>query len=340
MIDESRDTDDCCDTHRAWVWNGSAAPSGLALERIPIPELGVGDVLVRNAVIGLNPVDWKVLSPGLADWTVGHVPGVDGAGIVIAVGDEVPESWLGQRIAYHQSLDQPGSFAEYTPVAARSLMRLPDGLDFETAASFPCPGLTAWLALEKLPLRSGMQLLVSGAGGAVGGYLVQLAAMRGVAVTVMCNPRHWDRLRALGAVGSLAGPLGADEERLDTEIAFAAIIDSVDAGHAARLAPTLKANGHIVSIQGRLSDWPCPPFGRALSMHEVALGALHRWGDDGDWLRLTDAGEQMLFEIAKGRLRAEQPVVRGFSELPLHLDDLRNRQFSGKPLIRLSPSHD
>ncbi|NSZ03178.1 alcohol dehydrogenase [Agrobacterium tumefaciens] len=337
MIDESRDTDDCCDTHRAWVWKGSAAPHDLTLKRIAIPELGVGDVLVRNAVIGLNPVDWKVLSPGLADWTSGHVPGVDGAGIVIAVGEEVPESWLGQRVAYHQSLDRPGSFAEYTPVAARSLMRLPDGLDFETAASFPCPGLTAWLALEKLPLRSGMQILVSGAGGAVGSYLVQLAAMRGLAVTVMSNPRHWDRLRALGAAGCMAGPLGANEEWPDTEITFAAIIDSVDAHHAARLTPALKANGHIVSIQGRLSDWPCPPFGRALSMHEVALGALHRWGDEADWLRLTDAGEQVLFEIAKGRLQAEKAIVRDFSELPRHLDNLRNRQFSGKPLIRLLP---
>lgn len=340
MVDQSRDPDDCCDTHRAWVWNGSVSPSELTLGRIAIPELGASDALVRNAVIGLNPVDWKVLSPGLANWLPGHVPGVDGAGTVIAVGDDLPQSWLGQRVAYHQSLDRPGSFAEYTPVAARSLMRLPDGLDFETAASFPCPGLTAWLALEKLPLRAGTPLLVSGAGGAVGGYLVQLAAIRGLAVTAMCNPRHWDRLRSLGAVECIAGPLGADQDKPDTEVTFVAIIDSIDADHAARLAPALKANGHIVSIQGRLSNWPCPPFGRALSMHEVALGALHHWGDDGDWLRLTDAGEQMLFEIAKGRLRAEQPVVRNFSGLPQHLDDLRHRKFSGKPLIRLSaPQH-
>lgn len=340
MVDQSGDPDDCCGTHRAWVWNGSASPVDLTLECIAIPDLGAGDVLVRNAVIGLNPVDWKVLSPGLVDWTPGHVPGVDGAGTVIAVGDDLPESWLGQRVAYHQSLNRPGSFAEYTPVAARALMRLPDGLDFVTAASFPCPGLTAWLALEKLPLRSGMPLLVSGAGGAVGSYLVQLATLRGLAVTAMCNPRHWDRMRALGAIDRMAGPLGAGQTWPDSDITFAAIIDSVDADHAARLTPALKANGHIVSIQGRLSDWPCPPFGRALSMHEVALGALHRVGDDGDWLRLTDAGEQMLFEIAKGRLRAEQPIVRDFAELPRHLDALRNRQFSGKPLIRLSSSQD
>lgn len=340
MLDKSCVLDDCCGTHRAWVWKGSASPVDLTLERIAIPELGAGDVLVRNAVIGLNPVDWKVLSPGLANWAPGHVPGVDGAGTAIAVGDDLPESWLGQRVAYHQSLDRPGSFAEYTPVAARALMRLPDDLDSVAAASFPCPGLTAWLALEKLALRPGMPLLVSGSGGAVGGYLVQLATLRGLAVTAMCNPRHWDRMRALGAIDCIAGPLGPDQERPDTKTAFAAIIDSVDADHAARLTSALKANGHIVSIQGRISDWPCPPFGRALSMHEVALGALHRWGDDDDWLHLTDAGEQMLFEIAKGRLRAEQPVVREFSELAQFLDDLRNRQFSGKPLIRLSSSQN
>lgn len=323
-------------TYRAWTWHGSDMPEALVLERVEMPELGAGEVLVRNRVIGLNPVDWKVLR-GLPGWRPGHVPGVDGAGTVVAVGDDVPESWRGRRVAYHQNLHKPGSFAEYTPVAARALLHLPDMVDFAVAASFPCPALTAWLALEKLPARHEARLLVSGAGGAVGHYLVQLAAARGFAVTAMCNPRHWERLRALGAQACIAGPLTAGQAWPQAEAGlFFAAIDSVNPDHAARLIPALEANGHAVCIQGRLEQWPCPPFGPALSMHEVALGALHQFGTDAAWERLTGAGRRMLGDLASGRLRPEAAVIEDFNALPRLLDALRHRQFSGKPLIRLT----
>ncbi len=319
--------------YRAWTWQGNSEPSGLTLAHVPVQPLRKGQVLVRNAVIGLNPVDWKVLG-GLDGWQPGHVPGVDGAGEVAAVGDGVPRQWLAQRVAYHTSLHSAGSFAEYAVVDARALLSLPDAVDFEVAASFPCPALTAWLAIEKLPARPGQQLLISGAGGAVGLYLVQLAAERGFAVTAMANARHWERLRALNVRECIAGPL-ADGEGWSGGRRFFAVIDTVNAGHAERLAAALRANGHLVCIQDRVPQWPCAPFGLTLSMHEVGLGALHVYGDDGDWARLTAAGERMLHDIGENRLQAEELVVRGFDELPRLLEGLRRRSFSGKPLVKV-----
>ncbi|WP_437890552.1 zinc-binding dehydrogenase [Phytobacter sp. V91] len=325
-------------THRAWVWHGSAEPLQLTCERIDLPALGSHDVLVRNEVIALNPVDWKVLTPGLVNWTPGHVPGVDGAGTVIAVGDEAPQRWLGQRVCYHQSLNRPGSFAEYTPVAHRVLMSVPDALDFATAASFPCPGLTAWQALEKLPPRQAAPLLISGAGGAVGHYLVQFAVAAGFSVTAMCNARHWDRLRDMGVNRCIPGALAAGATLPESEVnRFYGVIDSVDEEHATRLTPALMANGHIVSIQGRLEHWPNAPFGRTLSLHEVALGALHAFGDDEAWQRLTRTGEQKLIALANQQLKPMDRVMDDFSRLPQLLEGLRHRQFSGKPLILVNP---
>lgn len=319
---------------RAWTWQCAAEPLALRLETRSLPIPAAGEVLVRNAVIGLNPVDWKVLGGELVDWQPGKVPGVDGAGTVVALGAGVDPSWLGQRVAYHQDLGKPGSFAEHTPVAAAVLLRVPQTLDFETAASFPCPGLTAWQALEKLPLHQGDHLLISGAGGAVGHYLVQLAAKRGWQVSVMCHPRHWHRLRNLGAAECLPGPL-ADDAHWSDPARFHALIDCVGSGHAVRLAPGLRANGHLLCIQGRLGEWPNPPFGRALSLHEVALGALHRFGDAQDWAGLVEAGERLLQAIAAGRLCSEPQVIGEFAALPEHLEALKHRNFSGKPLIRV-----
>jgi len=298
------------------------------MQNVVIPSIAVGEVLVRNSVIGLNPVDWKVLGY-IDNWQPGHVPGVDGAGVVVAVGEGISESWLGQRVAYHQSLHRSGSFAEYTPLAARALMRVPDVLDFATAASFPCPGLTAWQAIEKVPFQESAALLISGAGGAVGHYLVQLAVERGFSVSAICHKRHWHRLESLGVCRCFA-----EADALEGR-SFYAVIDSVAPARAWQLAPRIDANGHLVCVQGRVPQWPFPAFEQAVSLHEVALGALHRHGSDAAWTRLTAAGERLLKALALGDMKPEAQVRRDFAELPEFLEALRQRSFSGKPLVLL-----
>ncbi|WP_321821897.1 MULTISPECIES: zinc-binding dehydrogenase [unclassified Burkholderia] len=320
--------------YRAWTWHGCGHPEQLRLEQIAMPALKPGQVLVRNHAIGLNPVDWKVLGGALVNWSDGHVPGVDGAGTVVAVADEHARHLLGRRVAYHQGLDGHGSFAEYTPIAASVLLTVPDALDFETAASVPCPALTAWQALEKVPCRTAREILVSGAGGAVGNYLVQIAADRGFEVTVSCNERHWARLRARGATRFVAGPIG---ETIDAghELArrFYAVFDSVDAQSAARWTPAVSANGHVVCIQGRFDAQPLPPFTTSVSLHEVALNALHTYGDAAAWLETTTAGSMLLAGIANGTLQPEARVTGDFEHLPEQLEGLRHRRFSGKPVV-------
>jgi NADPH:quinone reductase-like Zn-dependent oxidoreductase len=322
------------DRYRVWSWQKSADPCDLLLEERPLPVPEPGELLVRNEAIGLNPVDWKVLDRDLVSWQRGHIPGVDGAGTVVALGPDVGPAWLGRRVAYHQSLGRHGSFAEYVPIAAQVLLPMPDALPMATAAGVPCPALTAWLAVDKLPDLSGEPMLVSGAGGAVANYLVQFARLRGWLVTAMCNPRHWERLLSLGASAVRPGPLAPGEVWAD-EAPFTAVVDSINGDHAARLASTLYGNGHLVAIQGRVAQWPDPPFTRAISLHEVALGALHVHGDAHAWARLTASGERILAAIAEGSLVPEPTVEGTFDTLPAMLDGLRHRDFSGKPVVTL-----
>lgn len=319
-------------THRAFTWHGSADPAELKLNEIPLPRPEADDVLIRNVVIGLNPVDWKVLGGSLVSWQSGHVPGVDGAGVVVAVGESVSASWIGQRVAYHQSLSRHGSFAEYTPVKARAVLRVPASVSWEQAASLPCPALTAWLALEKLP-QSCQTLLVSGAGGSVANHLIQIALRRGFKVTSLSHRRHAQRLTDLGVFDCMEGPL---VEAWDGPMVFDAVIDTVNAEHAARLVPALRANGHLVCVQDRLQASPVPPFTRTISMHEVALGALHTFGDDRAWQDLVDAAESILTSVGRGEWEPESFNVASFEHLPDHLESLQHRAFSGKGLIRIT----
>ena len=312
---------------RGWVWQGGDNPLALQERYLSLLPLQPGEVLVRNAVIGLNPVDWKVL-----DTQRGQVPDVDGAGTVVAVGSAIDQHCLGARVAYHQNLQRNGSFAEYTVLAAQVLMCIPDELDFGTAAAFPCPALTAWQAIEKIPVEPDAPLLISGAGGSVGHFLVQMAHSRGFEVTTLSSERHWSRLHSLGAqrcYSELTHTTAAAKKR------FYAVIDAVSPQKASQLADNLMANGHLVCIQGRVQEWPNPAFGRALSLHEVTLGAMHQHGNLQQWQSLTQQGEQMLMQIAQGTLQSESLLQFNWGQLPAQLLALQHRNFSGKQVILL-----
>ncbi|MBJ3815816.1 alcohol dehydrogenase catalytic domain-containing protein [Shimwellia pseudoproteus] len=316
-------------TYRAWVWTGGALPSGLELHTRPMITAAPGDVIVRLSTIGLNPVDWKLL-----DIKQQHIPGVDGSGIVVACGPGVDNHWLGKRVAWHQSLLRDGSFAQYTTLPARVLMTVPDQLDDTQAAAFPCPGLTAWQSLDKVPARAGETVLISGAGGSVGHYLLQMAVRRGFTVHTLSHRRHFARLSALGAAVTLEEPAVAGGDVPWGE-RYYAIWDAVHESRAAWLGEHLRANGHLVTIQGRATLWPWAPFAKAISLHEVALGALHSAGDNHDWQRLTQDGDALLQQLASGQLATEPLVTSAFEALDTALFRLKNRDFSGKMVIPL-----
>ncbi|WP_430540260.1 alcohol dehydrogenase catalytic domain-containing protein [Pseudomonas entomophila] len=87
--------------YQAWGWTPGAGLDGLHLTRKPLPTPGPGEVLVANRAIALNPVDWKICERGHPAWQQGTVPGVDGMGVVSAVGAGV-DLPLGTRVAYHR----------------------------------------------------------------------------------------------------------------------------------------------------------------------------------------------------------------------------------------------
>jgi NADPH:quinone reductase-like Zn-dependent oxidoreductase len=94
----------------------------------------------------------------------------------------------------------PGAAAEYVAVPAETLATAPRAVDLADAAALPSVGLTAWQALfEHADLKAGQSILIDGAGGAVGGYAVQLAKQAGATVTATASPRSHDRVRSYGA---------------------------------------------------------------------------------------------------------------------------------------------
>jgi NADPH:quinone reductase len=323
--------------HQAWGWTPGAGLDGLQLIRKPLPTPGPGQVLVANQAIALNPVDWKICEWGHADWRQGTVPGVDGAGIVVAVGDCV-DLPLGSRVAYHQSLSRDGSFAEHCLLDANLVMHIPANLDIAAAAAVPCPALTAWQALAKVAEGASRDVLVIGAGGAVAYYLVQLALQRGLQVWATAAPKHHAHLRELGVAGVFdyqSGDWQGELRHALGERPLHALFDTVSAAHAASLAHLLGYNGHLVCIQDRQEQAPLPAFSSAISLHEVALNSVHAHGRLRDRQVLKAEGERLLQAVADGRLLAPARRDFAFEALPAALRQLKDGSRVGKWVTRL-----
>ena len=319
---------------RSWQWQQPGEPDGLWLVSGAAPEPGPGEVVVENHAVALNPVDWKLIAGGHRDWRPGHVPGVDGAGRIVAVGEGVPLE-AGTRVAYHQFIGKPGSFATHTRLAADALLRIPNGLDEKVAAALPCPGLTAWQALHKVPAKAGRDVLVIGAGGAVAHYMVQLAVACGYRVWATAAPRHHAHLLELGVAGVF--DYRDESWRSDLQAALGArmlyaAFDTVSSAHAASLASMLGYGGHLVCIQGRVEQHPLPPFSTAVSLHELALGSIHEHGVRADWVEYRTAGEGMLKQLAMRTLAAPTIVTQPFDVLPEALTALKSGQ-PGKRIL-------
>ena len=196
---------------------------------IPVPVPGLRDVLVRVSAAGVNNTDintrmaWYSKKEGAsedASWSgqplnFPRIQGADVCGQIVAVGREVNPGRIGERVliepclreANGKILDQPwyfgsecdGGFAEFTVVASRHAYKIDSDLSDIELASFPCSYSTAENLLTRAIVKSGEQVLVTGASGGVGSAVVQLAKARGAYIWAVTNPAKSDALRELGA---------------------------------------------------------------------------------------------------------------------------------------------
>lgn len=194
---------------KAIVYERTGDASVLQVVDRPVPEPGPGEVLVRVAVAGVNPTDWKVRRQGPVP-AGGQTPGQDGAGVVEAVGEGVDRDLAGERVwLWEAAWQRPwGTCAEYTVVPVRQAVRLGDA-SFDLGACLGIPFLTAHRCLtsgEYLPDRlhagalSDHTILVQGGAGAVGNAAIQLARWADACVVAtVSSPEKAQLAAAAGA---------------------------------------------------------------------------------------------------------------------------------------------
>ena len=178
-------------------------PEVLRYEDVERPVPGPGVARIRVAATSFNPVDAGIRAGYLRDVfpvALPHTPGIDVAGSIDAVGEGVGDINVGDAVIGFLPMVADGAAAEYVVAAAESLTLAPSSIPLADAAALPTVGLTAWQALfVHTEVVAGQRVLINGAGGAVGGFAVQLAKNAGAHVIATASPRSSERVRAAGA---------------------------------------------------------------------------------------------------------------------------------------------
>ncbi len=257
----------------AWYERKGAAREVLQVGTLPIPEPGSGEVRVRIAVSGINPSDTKGrgVRRGQTEMLYPRIiPHQDGSGIIDAVGADVLESRLGERVWIYEAQRGRafGTGAEYVVVPSSNAIRLPNGVSFVDGACLGVPAMTAHRCLFADGPITGKTILITGAAGGVGQYAVQLAKWGGATViATVSSAEKAAQARAIGAdyvinyreedvvakVQEITGSAGVDRI---VEVAFGANLPIS--------LQVLKTNGVIATYSSDADPTPTIPFGQFL----------------------------------------------------------------------------
>lgn len=168
------------------------------------PSIGPHDVLIRMSYASLNPIDSRIAS-GFLDGRMEHrfplILGMDGAGVIEAIGSEVSRFKPGDRVCGRFVHDHVGngSFAEFVSMSEDATLALvPPNVPLELAAALPTAGGTALQSVELLGSKAGGVLLIVGASGGVGSFAVQLARSRGWKIVASAPRDSAAWLRSVG----------------------------------------------------------------------------------------------------------------------------------------------
>jgi len=243
--------------------HANGGPEVLKWESVPMPEPGPSEVLIRHEAVGLNYID-VYFRTGLYKTNLPATPGMEGAGIVRAVGSAVIDLKPGDRIAYAGG--PIGAYATDRIIAADRVVKLPDSIDFKTGAAMMLQGMTAQYLLRRtFNVRAGQTILVHAAAGGVGLILCQWAKHIGATVIgVVSTEEKAEIAKAHGATHTIIGhaTLAAEVKKLTNGAMVPVVYDSVGKDTFMASIDSLAPLGMMVSY-GNASG-PVPPVDSSL----------------------------------------------------------------------------
>lgn len=326
---------------KGWYIARPGSISNLQWGEVEDVQAGEGQLVVKVISVSLNPVDYKTIETGNLSWIYPHVPGVDLAGEVVAMGANVVGFRMGDRVACHTNLNGRGAFAEYAVVEAEATAHIPRGISYNEAAAILCAGMTAYLAIiQKLNHVHKDTILIHGGAGGVGGFAIQLAKELGLRVfTTASTPNH-EWVKVLGADVAIDYQLEDVTRRIREETGGEGvdlILNTVGSAEATEDLKRLAFSGQLAHIAGAPDMSLIKPFTLAPSIHEVALGPSYTSGSRRAKSNLAFMATVLMHRVEQGMFNPRINEVLSREELPAGLERLKGRHVRGKIVVQMQP---
>jgi NADPH:quinone reductase-like Zn-dependent oxidoreductase len=308
------------------------------IAEVPVATPGAGEVLVRVEFASINPADWKCRSGWMLPFPQFRpdspfVLGFDGVGAVVAIGTDVDDVRIGDRVCVraNQMTGQNGTFAETVCVARSDTAPIPDELPGEHAATIPVAGVTAYQSITKYArVAPGQRVLVNGAAGGVGSYAVQLAVHAGARVAGTCGADNAAYLRELGCeyVINYRTQNIRDAARVWAEGGVHVLLDTVNVGGVPNAGELLRPGGVVVGVVTLGADQPyrdeeLRPYGS-----RFVAATVKRDEARADMITLARL-------LADGSIRPPAVEVISFDEAPRALDRIGAGHVRGKIVVAI-----
>lgn len=235
----------------------AGSPDRLALTEVPAPAPGPGDVLVRVHATTVTRGDVVMRKmPRLVTRLVGEIPksilGHEFAGEIEAVGADVEDFGVGDRVFGTTTGLRQGSYAEYLAIPERGMLTtIPEGISYEDAAPVPVGAMTALHFLQEGSIDTAKRVLVNGASGSVGSFAVQIAKLNGAHVTGVSSTSNTELVTELGADDVIDYHTQDFTQGRQT---YDLVFDAAGKTSAKRVRNVLTESGRFVTTQRRRQE--------------------------------------------------------------------------------------
>lgn len=299
-------------------------PEVLVIQTSDVPQPKAGEVLVKVAFAGVNPIDVKTRA-GLG-WAAAQnkdklpwVPGYDISGQVVEVGEDNRRFQIGDNVAGFVGFPlRGGGYSQYLCVSESELSLVPDAVTLEAAAVLPLAGQTAAQALNKAQVKEGDRVLILAGAGGVGHLAVQIALAAKAEVYTTCSEQNLDYLATLGAhaINYNFAPASQRLEEVDV------LIDLVGGDAALDALKCLKDHARIVTV---------PTLSAELICEKAKLLGFEATG------MLVDPNPEqldtMLYMVSVGLLKTEIQAVYPMAEVAAAHQQIETGHTRGKVLL-------
>ncbi|MFI4963365.1 MAG: quinone oxidoreductase family protein, partial [Legionellales bacterium] len=311
-------------------------PKVLQIQEVPQPKPGPGEALIHLKAAGLNYIDIYYRA-GILPTPLPYIPGLEGAGIVEAIGEGVVEVKVGDRVAYTGT---PGSYAEYNVVKAKQLIPLPDDISFEQGAAFPLQGMTAhYLSHDFYHINPGDYVLVHAAAGGVGLQVVQwLKRMGAHVIGTVSNNEKALLAKEAGAEHTIIytkQDFVAEVKKLTEDKGVHYIIDGVGKSTFTKNLDAVRTHGWIC-IFG-MSSGPAEPFAPNL-LQPKSLTVCGGMLSNHTYPRevLLKRANEVIDAIREGWLQLRVDHVLPLEQAAKAHELLESRQTAGKVILQMN----